>query len=120
MLLGQNGGRHQIHHLLSVLQCLKSRPKRDLRLAIAYVTADQTVHDLPALHVFLGGVNGLQLIVSLIIWEQFLKLPLPHGVLAVLETIRILSGGIKLHQVFRNLLDRPLHPGLGFLPLFTA
>ena len=59
MLLGQNGGRHQIHHLFSVLQCLKSRPKRDLRLTIAYVTADQTVHDLPALHVFLGGVNGI-------------------------------------------------------------
>ena len=59
MLLRQNCRRHQIGHLLAVLYCLKGCTDRDLCLAVAHITADEAVHDLPALHVFLGGVNGI-------------------------------------------------------------
>lgn len=52
MLLRQNCGRHQIHNLLPLLNRLKCRPERDLRLAISNVAADQAVHDAAAFHIF--------------------------------------------------------------------
>src|SRR5262249_32092565 len=44
VLLGQDRGRHQHHHLLAVGGCLVGGAKRDLRLAVADVPADQAVH----------------------------------------------------------------------------
>ena len=59
MLLGQNGSRHQIYHLLAVLNCLKSSPKGDLRLTVTNITTDQPVHDLSAFHVLFHCLNGI-------------------------------------------------------------
>ena len=62
MLLGQDRGRNQIHHLLSFLYRLKSCPDGDFRLTIAHIPADQPVHDLGAFHILFGGLNGRKLV----------------------------------------------------------
>ena len=120
MLLGQNRGGHQVNHLLAVLDRLKGCPQRHLGLAVSHIAADKPVHNPSALHIRLHRVNGIQLVVRLIVREQFLKLPLPHRVMAVLESGLFLSGSIKLNQVLGNLLDRPFYPGLGLAPLRTS
>ena len=117
MLLGQDGGGHQVHHLLAVLHRLEGGSECNLGLSVAHIPADQPVHDLPALHVVLHRVDGVQLVVRLIVGEQLLKLPLPHRVLPVLEARFLLPGGVELHQVLCDLLDRALHPALGLGPL---
>ena len=120
MLLGQNGGRHQVHHLLALLHRLKGRPKRNLRLAVAHVTTDQAVHDTAALHVALGIFNGSQLVLRLIVGEQLLKLLLPHRILAVLVAAKLPARRVKLHQILRNLLNRRLDLRLRAVPLLAA
>ena len=59
MLLGQNGCRHQVNHLLTVLNCLKGRTQSHLCLSVAHVSADQPIHDLRAFHIFLYRFNGI-------------------------------------------------------------
>ena len=86
MLLGQDRGRHQVHHLLALLHRLKSRPDGDLCFSVSHVSADQPVHDLGAFHVFFGGFYSSQLILRLLKGEHFLKFPLPYRVRAVLIT----------------------------------
>ena len=49
----QDRGRHQKRHLLAAHYCLKRCPDGHLRLAIAYISADKTVHDLAAFHIVL-------------------------------------------------------------------
>ena len=94
MLLGQNGGGYQIHHLFSLLYRLERRPQGNLRLAVAHVTADQPVHDFPALHVGLGVHNGGQLGLCLLKGKHFFKFPLPHRILFKRITRALLSYGI--------------------------
>ena len=117
MLLGQNRGWHQVHHLLAVLDSLKCSPQGHLRLTVPHITANQAVHDSPALHILLHRVNGIHLVIRLIIGEQFLKLSLPHRIRSILESGLFLARRIKLHQILGNLLDSPTDPGLGFIPL---
>ncbi len=74
MLLCQDRSRYQINHLLILLHRLERRPDRHLRLAKAYVSADQAVHDLMTLHVLFRGFDGCKLIVRLLEGEHFLKL----------------------------------------------
>ena len=117
MLLGQDGGGHQVHHLFAVLHRLEGGSEGHLGFAVAHVPADQPVHDLPALHVVLHRIDGVQLVVRLIVGKELLKLPLPHRILPVLESRLLLPGRVELHQVLCDLLDRALHPALGLGPL---
>ncbi len=48
VLLGQDGGGHQHHHLLAVQGGLEGRPQGDLGLAVAHVAAQQAVHGMRA------------------------------------------------------------------------
>ena len=59
MLLSQNGGWYQIHHLFAVLNCLKSCPQGDLCLSVTNITTDQPIHDLTAFHIFFHCLNGI-------------------------------------------------------------
>ena len=120
MLLGQNRGGHQIHHLLALLYGLESRPYGNLRLAVPHVSADQPVHDLAALHIRLGVGDGRQLILRLLKGEHLFKLPLPHRILAVLVPCSLLPQGIEFHQVPRHLVHGCAHLGLGAVPFFGA
>ena len=120
VLLGQNGGRHQIYHLLAVLNRLKGRPQGHLRFSVAHIAANQPVHNLFALHIRLYGFDGIQLVLRLLIGKQLLKFLLPHRIRPVLKAVFLLSGGIELYQVLRNLLNRSSHPAFGFGPLAAS
>ena len=48
MLLGKDGGGHQISDLLTVLNCLEGRAQGNLGFPVAHVAADQTVHNAAA------------------------------------------------------------------------
>ena len=117
MLLCQNGGGHEINHLLSVHHRFKGSADGDLRLSVTHVAADQAVHDFLALHVLLGSRDGKHLILRLLKGKHFLKLPLPDRVRPVTVARSILSGGVKLHQIPGDLLHRRAHLGLGLGPL---
>lgn len=80
MLLGEDGGRHQIDHLLSLLDRLKCSADGDLCLAVPHISADQPVHDLRALHIMLRVLNGLELIFCLLKGKHLLEFFLPDRV----------------------------------------
>ena len=120
MLLRQNCRRHQIGHLLAVLYCLKGCTDRDLCLAVAHITADEAVHDLPALHVLFYGLNRRQLVIGLIKREHLLKLPLPDRILTVRKAFFPLTLRIQLYQIFCDRTHCRAHPRLCTVPLLRA
>ena len=106
MLLCQNRCRHKIDHLFILLYRLKGRPNSDLRLAVAHIAANQTVHNPAALHILLGGCDGTDLILCLLEGKHLLELPLPDSVLAILESLALLPDRIQLHQILGYLIHR--------------
>ena len=119
-LLCQNGCRGKICHLLAVLHRLEGRTDCNLRLAVAHVTANQSVHYFMALHISLCGFNCKNLILSLIKREKLLKLSLPYRILAEGISVLLLTLGIQLHQVSCNLLYRTSDTILSPGPFLTA
>ena len=120
VLLSQDRGRYQIHHLPVFLHRLKSRANSDLRLSISHIAADQTIHDLCALHIPLRIFDGLQLILGLFKGKHFLKFLLPHRIRSVGKTIRLLAGCIQAYQLPGDIFDRAFDLCLGFVPFLTA
>ena len=120
MLLCQNCGRHQIHNLLALLNRLKRRPERNLRLAISNVAADQAVHDAAAFHVFFCRLDRLQLILRLLKREHFLKFPLPDRIRSILVALAPLTRRIKFDEILCNIADRPAHLALRLIPFRAA
>ena len=59
VLLCQNGGRHQICHLFSILHGFECGTDGNFRFAIANVAADQSVHDFAAFHIFFHIFDGV-------------------------------------------------------------
>ena len=114
-LLCQNGCRGKICHLLAVLHRLEGCTDCNLRLAVAHITANQSVHYFMTLHIGLCGFNCKNLILSLIKREKLLKLSLPYRILAEGISVLLLTLGVQLHQVSCNLLyrtsDTVLRPG---------
>ena len=80
VLLGEDRGRHQHHHLLAVGGRLDRGPQRDLGLAEADVAADQPVHRPLGLHVALHRLDRLQLVGGLAVGEGRLHRDLPLAV----------------------------------------
>ena len=120
MLLGEDRRRHQKCHLLAVLHRLKRRTDRNFRLSVSDVAADQTIHNLRALHVGLGRRNGKILVFRLLKREHLLELFLPHSVRSERKSLFILAHCVKLHEVFGDLLDRSPDSRLGLVPLLSA
>ncbi len=118
MLLCQNSGGYQVHHLLSLLDSLECGPDGDLRLAVAHIAADKPVHDSGALHVRLGVLDGRNLVFRLLKGKHFLKLPLPYRILFILVPLAVLPQGIELHQILSHFTDGAANLRLGALPLF--
>ena len=108
-LLREDGGRHEVGHLLAVLHGLEGSAQCDLGLAVADVAADQAVHDLVALHVLLHRFDGEILVDRLLVREHLLELLLPDGVLPELVAGLGLPCRIELHEVTRDFLHRMLH-----------
>ena len=118
-LLREDRCRDQIDHLLFFLYGFKGCPERNLRLSVAHISTDQAVHDFLALHVPLRIIDGGELVIRLIVGEHLLEFLLPHRIRSVLESLRVLSRRIELHELLRDLPDcradlclrlRPLGP----------
>ena len=112
MLLRQNRCRYQVGDLLSILHGLECGTDGNLRLSIADIPADESVHDFVRLHVLLGVLNRLQLILCLLKWKQFLEFMLPFVVRRERVTLLILADRVQVDQFLRDLLDRRLHTPL--------
>ena len=119
-LLCQNGCRSKICHLLAVLHRLEGRTDCNLRLAVAHVTANQSVHYFMTLHISLCGFNCKNLILSLIKRKKLLKLSLPYRILAEGISVLLLTLCVQLHQVSCNLLYRTSDPILCSGPFLTS
>ena len=64
MLEGEDCRGSEHGHLLAILHGFEGRTHGDLRLAIAYVSAEQAVHGLSRLHVALDVRDGGELVVG--------------------------------------------------------
>ena len=120
MLLGKDRSRHQIYYLPALLHCLKCCTKCHLCLAISNVSADQTIHDLTALHIMFGVHDRFLLIFCLLIREQFFKFFLPDSIWSVYIAFLRLTGRIQFHQILCHQLYSAPHSGLGLLPVLSA
>ena len=69
VLLGEDRGGHEEHHLLAVLRRLEGGAQRHLGLAVAHVAADQAVHRARLLHVGAHGLDRLELVGRLAVGE---------------------------------------------------
>ena len=119
-LLCQNSCRSKICHLLAVLHRLEGRTDCNLSLAVAHVTANQSVHYFMALHISLCGFNCKNLILSLIKRKKLLKLSLPYRILTEGISVLLLTLCVQLHQVSRNLLYRTSDSILCSGPFLTS
>ena len=119
-LLCQNSCRGKICHLLAVLHCLEGRTDCNLRLAVAHVTTNQSVHYFMTLHISLCGFNCKNLILSLIKRKKLLKLSLPYRILTEGISVLLLTLCVQLHQVSRNLLYRTSDSILCSGPFLTS
>ena len=108
-LLREDGGRHEVGHLLTVLHGLEGGAQCDLGLTVADVTADQAVHDLMALHVVLHRFDGEVLVDRLLVREHLLELLLPDGIRPELVAGLRLPRRIELYEVTCDLLYSMLH-----------
>ena len=119
-LLRKNSCRSKICHLLAVLHRLEGRTDCNLSLAVAHVTANQSVHYFMALHISLCGFNCKNLILSLIKRKKLLKLSLPYRILTEGISVLLLTLCVQLHQVSRNLLYRTSDSILCSGPFLTS
>ena len=113
VLLGKDRCRHQHGDLAAFGHCLESGTDRNLCLAVPHIAADQAVHDLRGLHVFLGVGDRLQLVLRLLEREQFLKLGLEGSVRTVGIACLARPCGIEIDQFLGNLLHSGADPGFG-------
>ncbi len=120
MLLGQNRGGHQIGHLFSLLHCLERSPDRNLCLAVSHIPADQTIHDLGALHVLFRCLYRKNLILRFLKGKHFLKFFLPDGIRSVDKPLFLLSRCIQIYQFLGDDLYSSPHPGLCTVPVLRA
>ena len=108
VLLGQDRGRHQHHHLLAGGRGLERRAHRDLGLAEAHVAADQAVHRARALHVVGHGVDGPLLVGGLPVREASFEFGNPLVVGRKRKAFDPLAGLVERDQLARHLAHR--HP----------
>ena len=110
MLEGQDGGRYQQGHLLTVSHRFKCCTDGYFRFTKAHISAYQTIHRKVSFHVFLYIYGSLQLIRRVFIKKWSLKLGLKIGIRCKRKTAWSLSLSIKFYEVLGNILD----PVLGF------
>ncbi len=106
VLLGEDGGGAQHHHLFPVLRRDEGRAYGDLGLAEAHVAADEAVHRVRRAHVGLHVRDGRGLVGRLVVGEALLHLLHPGGVDRELEAFGGGAPGVHLDQVERQLARR--------------
>ena len=104
VLLRQDGGRAEHHHLLLVLRCLERCTQCHLGLAETHIAAHEPIHWVDRLHVGLDVRNSRKLIRCFLVRERFFHLALPGRVLSILIALCRATTRIHVHQVERKLL----------------
>ena len=120
MLLCQNGSGYKKNHLLPFLHCFKGSTDCHLCFSIPHITANQTIHDFTAFHIFLGGCNGGKLIFRLLKGKHFLKFLLPDRVFSKLVPFLALTNSIQFHQIFGHRCDCSTDSRFGFHPFLRS
>ena len=116
VLLRQDRGRHQHHHLLAVRDGLLRGAQGHLGLAVAHVAADQAVHGALGLQVPLHGVDRLELVGRLPVREGALEDELPVAVRRERMTGAGTALGVEVEQLSRQLPSGTAGAGLHSLP----
>ena len=119
MLLGKNGRRYQVNHLLILLHCLKSRTYSDLCLSVPHISTDQAVHDLFTLHILFDRVNSQQLIFRFLKRKHFLKFLLPDRIFPVFVAFLLLPCRIEFYQISGDFTDSSFNSCLGSGPVLS-
>ena len=120
MLVGQQRGGHQHGDLFAVLNRLERRAHRDLRLAVADVAADHSVHRYRLLHIGLDLGDRGELINGFGEAERVLHLGLPGRVRPERVSGAGLPFGVQRDQLAGDLADRAAGLGLGVGPVAAA
>ncbi len=120
VLLGEDRGGHEHHHLLAVGRGLVRGSQRHLRLAVADVAADQAVHRPRLLHPGLDRVDRLHLVGRLAIWEGGLEGELELAVRSEGVAAPHLALGVEIEELARHRLRGAARPGLHVLPALPA
>ena len=120
VLLGEDRGRRQHHHLLAVLGGLERGAQRHLGLAVADVAADEAVHRPRRLHVGLDELDGVALVRRLVVGEGVLEFTLPVAVHRERVALAALALGVQVEQLAGQLLSGAPRPGLDRLPARPA
>ena len=106
MLLGENGRRHEDRDLAIGLHRLEGRAHRDLRLAVADVADEQSIHRTRALHVLLHVLRRPHLIRRILEQEARLQLALPRAVGKVRRARGDVAARVQVEQLGRHFKDR--------------
>ena len=120
VLLREDRGGHEHHHLLAGVGGLEGGAQRDLRLAVADVSTDETVHRALGFHVGLDELDRLPLVGRLGVRERGLELAQPvrvglEGVPAPALALRV-----EVQQLAGELLRGPAGARLHRLPARAA
>ena len=120
VLLGEDRGRRQQDHLLAVGGGLCCRPEGDLRLPVADVAADQSIHRLGGFHVGLDGLDRRYLVRRLAVREGRLECQQPLRVLGEGVPGPRPALGVEVDQLAGHLGGGLPSPRLQVLPLLAA
>ena len=120
MLLGQNRGRGQHHHLLSRHHGLEGGPDGHLRLTVPHIPADQPVHRPGSFHVRLHFRKSSCLVHGRFIGELGLELPLPLMVGRKRKSRHRLPLSRRPQKGGCEVLHRLFRLGLGPFPATTT
>ena len=120
MLLGQDRRRHQDRHLPAVVDRLERGADGQLRLAIADVAADESIHRPRPVHVSFDLGHGGELIGRLFIGECRLELRLPFAVRRKGNARPGFTQGLQLDHLAGQVEDRCFDSCLLPLPAGAA
>ena len=116
VLLGQHRRRNQNSNLLPAHHRPVGRPDRHLRLSVAHVAADQTIHRGRLVHVLHDLLDGLRLVRGLLVLKGGLELPIELVQRRKSKSLEDLSFGIEIENLLHHLRKGGLHPLLSLPP----
>ncbi len=116
----QHGRGHQHRHLGPRPDGLEGGAQGDLRLAVAHVADDQTIHRRGLLEIGLDVDRGAQLVGRLLVGKGRFHLRLPGRVLAKGAAVCLGPVGVEAKQVAGKVAYRLPDPGPCSLPLTAA
>ena len=106
----------QKRHLFTIAQRLERRAHYHFRLAVPHVAAQQPIHRLRTLHVFLNVRNRCLLVLRLGVLERIFKFSLPIAVRRKREPLGHATLRVELQKLVRHVPHFGLHAGLGLRP----